>query len=104
MIDGQPVEPAYNRLLLLQARCVIPRRDLGLDLRIIRPTIQRLIAVGAKEDASRVSPVDAKIATNMHVPAALMGRRFLRQPSDNGAEVDGGKVDLHVEPLEKVHG
>src|SRR6266566_1588629 len=48
MIDGQPVEPAYNRLLLVQARRVIPRCDLGFDLRIIRPTIRHLIAVGAK--------------------------------------------------------
>ena len=49
MIDGQPVEPACNRLLLVQARCVIPRGDLGFDFRIIRPPIPQLIAVRAKE-------------------------------------------------------
>jgi len=104
MIDGQPVEPAYNRLLLVQAYRIIPRRDLGFDLRIICPTIRRLIPVGAKQPVGRVGKVNAKIASNTHLPAALTGRRFLRGPRDNGAPVHGGKIDLHVQPLQEVHG
>src|SRR5712671_1862780 len=76
MVDGEPVEPACNRLLLVQARCVEPRCDLGFDLRIIRPTIRALRAVGAKEPAGRVGTVDAKVGINKHLPATLAGRRF----------------------------
>jgi hypothetical protein len=73
-------------------------------LRIICPTIQLLITVGAKTDAGRVSEVDAIRASNKHVPAALAGRRFLHPPSHKGAQVHGGKIDLHVQPLQKVRG
>jgi hypothetical protein len=41
---------------------------------------------------------------NMHLPAALAGRRFLQRPRVKGAEIQGSKVDLHVQPLQKVYG
>src|SRR5258707_15756801 len=97
MVDGQPVEAARNRLFLVQARRVVPRRDLGFDLRIIRPTIPNGIAVGAKGATARVGgTLDAPSDTNNHLPAPLAGRRFLLNPRDNGAPVHSGKVDLHV--------
>jgi hypothetical protein len=104
MIDGQPVEAAYNRFLLVQTRGVIPRRNLGFDLRIVCPTIRWLIAVGAKGPVVRFCKVNAKTARNKHLPAALAGRRFLDAPRDNRAPVHGSKVDLHVQPLQKVYG
>ena len=66
MGDGQPVEPARNRLFLVQARCVIPRCDLGFDLRIIGPATPQLIAVGPEEAAARI---DGIRATNNYLPA-----------------------------------
>src|SRR5262249_22594127 len=72
-------------------------------LRIMRPTIHWVIGVGAKDLVGRVGIVDAIVGSNQHVPSALTGRRFLRAPRDNGAKVHGSKVDLHVEPLQKIH-
>src|SRR5262249_6831868 len=84
--------------------CVVPRRDLGFDLRVIRPTIRLLIAVGAKVSAGRVGRLDAIRRADKYVPAALAGRRLLRPPRENGARVQGSKVDLHAQPLQKVRG
>jgi hypothetical protein len=43
----RPVEPAYRGLLLLEARCLVPRRDLGFDFLAGGPAEPRLVAVGA---------------------------------------------------------
>src|SRR5262249_16043801 len=54
VVDCQPVEPTYDRLFLVQARCLVPRRDLGFDLRILRPSIRLLVVVGANVLLGRV--------------------------------------------------
>src|SRR5258708_9330115 len=100
MVECQPVEPACNRLLLVQACCLIPRRDLGFDLRIIRPTVPVLVAVGPEKAAAWIDGnVDAIRATNNHLPAALAGRRFLRPPRDDGPEVHASEGSIHAPPV-----
>src|SRR5260370_21895552 len=102
MVEGQPVEPACNRFLLVQACCLIPRRDLGFDLRIIRPTVPVLVAVGPEEAAAWIDGnVDAIRATNNHLPAALAGRRFLRPPRDARPLAHGSKVVRHAPPVQE---
>ena len=77
MIVGQPIEASYNCLLPVQACCVIPRRDLAFDFRIVCPTIQRLIAVGADVFAGRgnlqepASPMPHQVPAAQPVPASL---------------------------------
>src|SRR5215475_14709900 len=103
MIEAGLVQPSRNRLLLIGALCVKPCRDLGFDLRAACPTVGGLFAVGANNPAGWVcEPVDAKSARDIHVPSALIGRRFLLYPRDQGAEVDSSIVHLDSKVLEQI--
>src|SRR6266566_9833911 len=84
MIDRQPVEPACNRLLLVQARCVIPCRDLGFDLRIVRPAIQLLIAVAANEPG-RWRLITIGASSRRGFPRGLLGGANREGPPGAGA-------------------
>jgi hypothetical protein len=74
----------------------------GLRIADYSPSLPQTIAVGANQGAARVDTIDAINGINMHLPAALAGRRFLRRRCEKGARVYGGEVDILVQPLQKV--
>src|SRR5271170_1791344 len=102
VVERGLVQPTRDGLFLVKRLGLVPRCDLGFDLRDVRPSKERLVAIGANNPAGRVHAVDAVPSGVENLPAALAGRRFLRSACDHSAEIHSGIIDLHAEACQQV--
>jgi hypothetical protein len=67
VVERGLVQPARGRLFVIERPGVVPRRNLGFDLRNVRPPEERLVAIGTNDLAGRIDAVDAIVLLSQKV-------------------------------------